>query len=46
MRQNCKKSGNGSRDLLKGLMEGNKNLSLRKPQNTNMHTACGLASKM
>jgi hypothetical protein len=30
------KSVNGSIDLLKGLMEGNKNLSRKKPQNTNM----------
>jgi hypothetical protein len=30
------KSGNGSIDLLEGLMERNKNLSRRKPQNTNM----------
>jgi hypothetical protein len=30
------KSGNGSIDLLEGLMERNKNRSLRKPQNTNM----------
>ena len=40
------KSGNGNRDLLKILMKRNQNLSLRKPQNTNMHAACSLASKM
>jgi len=31
------KSGIGRIDLLKSLMEGNKNLPLRKPQNKNMH---------
>jgi hypothetical protein len=41
-----KKSGNGSIDLLNSLMEGNKNLSLRRPQNINSTAACGLASKM
>ena len=33
------KSGNGSRDLLKNLLEGNNNLSFRKPQNKNSTAA-------
>jgi hypothetical protein len=40
------KLGSDSRDLLKSLVEGSEDLSLRKPQNTNSTAECGLACKM
>jgi len=38
-------SGNGSTDLLKSSMEGNKHLSLREPQNTNMHSCMSFSKQ-